>query len=162
MKIIDFNAFERADYDNDNGGRFWGNIGAGILVFASETKRFLVSMRSKYVNEPHTYGVVGGKVDNEDDLDLKSEALRELDEETGYEGTINLTELSVYKNPTFEYHTFLGVIEKEYEAVSHEDHAWENDFFKWVTYEELVDLKPIHFGLKYTLDKCEKTLSELK
>lgn len=43
--ILDFRAFE-ADYDNKKGGKFWGNIGAGVLVFAKDTKKFLVAMRS--------------------------------------------------------------------------------------------------------------------
>lgn len=140
---------------------FWGKFGAGILVHCESTGRFLLSFRSSLVNEPHTYGIIGGKVDDEENVDLKKEALRELEEETGYTGEIKLSDLSVFEAPNFAYYTFLGVIEKEYKPVSHPDHAWENDHFRWVTYQELLNLEPKHFGLEYIIDNYGDRISEL-
>lgn len=128
--IYDFKTFEMADYMNRKGGKFWGNMGAGVLVLARDSGKFLISMRSKWVNEPRTYGVIGGKVDNENALNLESEALRELKEETGFDGQINMQPLSVYKVPTFEYHTFLGIVDTEFKPVPEPRHAWENEFLK--------------------------------
>ena len=150
--ILDYSTFE-ADYYNSMGGKFWGNMGAGVLVVAKTTGRFLVAMRSPDVNEPNTYGVIGGKVDDENTVEMSSEALRELEEETGYSGKIEMKLISVYSVPTFQYNTFLGIVPDEYEPVPHPAHEWENSFFKWVTYDELKKLKPMHFGLKYTLEK---------
>lgn len=162
--IVDFKTFEMADYQNRKGGKFWGNIGAGVLVFAKDSGKFLIAMRSRFVNEPNTYGIIGGKVDDEETVELSSEALRELKEETGYKGKIEMSLLSIYRVPTFSYHTFLGIIDEEFEPVAEPHHGWENSFFKWVSYEELLTIEPKHFGLEYTIknsgDKLKK-ISEL-
>lgn len=159
MNIKNFKQFEATDYHNSKGGKYWGDTGAGVLVLSKSTKRFLISMRSKFVNEPHTYGIIGGMADG---TDFKEDALRELDEETGYTGDIEMKDLSVFSNPTFKYTTFLGIIDEEFEPISHPYHAHENDFFTWLTFDELLDIEPKHFGLKYTLDKCKNILkSEL-
>ena len=56
---------EFADYQNSKGDKFWGNLGAGVLVYNKTTKKFLISMRSSEVNEPNTFGIIGGKVDED-------------------------------------------------------------------------------------------------
>jgi 8-oxo-dGTP pyrophosphatase MutT (NUDIX family) len=65
---------------------YWGTIGAGIVPFCVNTKRFLIGLRSGYVMEPHTYGGFGGKLDIDEGVDetIEIAAKRELSEETGY------------------------------------------------------------------------------
>jgi len=59
----------QADFDNDNGEQFWGNFGAGVLPYCYETKRFLLNYRSSNVNEPHSWGIWGGKIENYEDIE---------------------------------------------------------------------------------------------
>lgn len=62
-------------------GQFWGDQGAGVLPLAKSTGRILLSLRSPYVNEPNTWGIVGGAIDKNENP--KTAALRELQEELG-------------------------------------------------------------------------------
>lgn len=134
-----------ASFANDAGERFWGNLGAGVLPICTKTKRILLAYRSAYVNEPHTWGVFGGKLDEGvQDEDLAQVALREFREESGYEGEINLTPAYIFKRPNFEYHNFLGIVDAEFEP----ELDWETESTKWVNYQELIDIYPKHFGLK--------------
>ena len=40
------------EYDNNNDEPFWGNQAAGVLPFCVKTKKFLINLRSEFVNEP--------------------------------------------------------------------------------------------------------------
>jgi len=42
---------------------YHGNKGAGVFVFCSKTKRFLLGLRSEGVDEPNTWGIFGGALD---------------------------------------------------------------------------------------------------
>ena len=107
----EYGSGEHAEFDNDNGEAFWGNKGAGCLPFAKSTKRFLINLRSEYVNEPNEWGIWGGKID--DNEDIKTAVIRELEEESGYDGAIELVDAYVFKNPNgdFKYYNFIGIIE---------------------------------------------------
>lgn len=59
-RILSFLLFEKEVYSNSKGGKFWGDVGAGVLALCEETKRFLVALRSKDVNEPGTWGPSAG------------------------------------------------------------------------------------------------------
>ena len=118
-------------------------------LFSKSTKRFLVVYRSKYVNEPNCYGVVGGKID--DTENPKDAVFREISEEVGYDGNINLIPLYIFKTKNFTYHNFLGVIDEEF--TPHLD--WESDGYKWVTFDELLKIEPKHFGLEKLLNDEE-------
>lgn len=132
-----------------NEGRdYWGSIGAGVLPICLKTKRLLISYRSAYVLEPHTYGTIGGKLDfDEEKNDLSSIALREFQEETGFHGNINLIPAYIFRDKNFEYHNFIGVVTDEFKARI----DWETERFEWVTFEQLLKLNPKHFGLKKLL-----------
>lgn len=144
-----------ADYENDSGQPFWGNVAAGILPISTSTQRILVAYRSKYVNEPHTWGVIGGKLDSGDDI--KSTAMREFDEETGYSGHIEMLPGYVFRTSGFEYHNFIGILDDEFTPRRN----WETEKFEWVTYDELMELSPKHFGLKSLLGDS-KSLAIIK
>ena len=66
-KILTYN--EHVDYTLYNTKMdkpFYGDKGAGILPICKKTGRILVAYRSLEVNEPHTWGIFGGKLDEED------------------------------------------------------------------------------------------------
>ena len=98
---------ENAEFDNDNNENFWGNNGAGVLIYSKETKRFLINYRSSDVNEPHEWGIWGGKIDENEDI--KTAVIRELEEESGYNKNIELIDAYVFKNPNgkFRYYNFI-------------------------------------------------------
>lgn len=154
LKILNFNDFikkESSDYtsyDNSHGESFWGNRGAGVLAIAYTSGKILVPMRSDYVNEPNTWGVIGGKVDS-DDKHLEKTVKREFEEETGYDGKLKLFKAAVYSPPgvKFKYHNYIGLVDDEFEAIPN----WETSYFEWVTLDELFRLEPKHFGLEFLL-----------
>lgn len=149
--ILTFSLFE---------SRHYGNMGSGILPYCDETKRFLVGLRSQECYEPHTWGLFGGKSDDDDadEIAIQQSAIRELEEETKYDGDIKLLKGVVFKDNNFEYHNYVGIVSEEFEPILN----WENDKAKWITYEQLLKLTGKHFGLKYFLDNSKNLFSKLK
>ncbi len=134
-----------ADFANDAGEKFWGNLGAGVLPICKKTGRILVAYRSRYVNEPHTWGIFGGKLDEEyGEEDLQEVAKREFVEESGFNGNVQLIPAYIYKAKGFEYHNFIGVVDDEFKP----ELDWETEKIQWVNFDEFVKLYPKHFGLK--------------
>jgi len=147
---------EYAVFNNDNGEHFWGNIAAGVLPYCKETKRFLLNYRSEYVNEPHTWGIWGGKLDG--DEDIKDAVIREFEEESKYNGNVELIDAYVFKSGGgFEYYNFIGIIENEFIP----ELDWESENFKWVTLEGLYNHDNLHFGLETLLKESENVIKKL-
>jgi 8-oxo-dGTP pyrophosphatase MutT (NUDIX family) len=148
--IIGFNdfLFEYA-FDNSHGAQFWGDRGAGILPLCVTTGRCLLAMRSQDVNEPGTWGLLGGKMDPGDGTPEEA-AMRELAEEAEYKGKVELVEAATFKHPSghFTYHNFVGRVWEEFVPVLN----WETEGTAWITLSELSRLRPKHFGLSYLLD----------
>lgn len=152
LREVDYSA-----YDNDAGAPFWGDVGAGVLVFCKSTQRFLLDHRSEYVNEPNTFGVFGGKVDEQDQESLDQTVRREFEEETGYDGSMKIIPLYVFRTGGFEYHNYLGIIASEFDP----ENSWESQGHIWVTWEELMDLPNKHFGLEALIDRDGTKIKKL-
>jgi 8-oxo-dGTP pyrophosphatase MutT (NUDIX family) len=129
---------------------FFGNKGAGVLVYCQNTKRFLLGLRSRFVNEPGTWGTFGGKIDN--DANPKEAALRELKEETSYSGNIDLQLFDVFQSGNFKFYNFFGKVEEEFKPIL----DWENESAEWFSLDEFPS--NLHFGTKRLLDKLNKVL----
>ena len=71
-------------------------------------------------------------------------AKHEFLEEAGYEGKIEMIPSYVFKSDNFTYYNYIGLIKKEFEP----ELNWETQDYRWVTYNELRQLEPKHFGLK--------------
>mgnify|MGYP000450397913 CR=1 FL=1 len=144
-------------YTND---KFWGTIGAGILPIAKDTGRILVPLRSDYVNEPNTYGVWGGMLDDMETNDPIKAAKIEFKEESGYTNSIEVIPAFVFKkvddngNDIFRYHNYIGIIECEFTPVL----DWESKGYEWLTFNELMDLEPKHFGLKSLIENSKELI----
>lgn len=135
---------------------FWGKQGAGCIFLAKDTGRFCVAHRSAYVEQPNTWGVWGGALDPKETP--KSGVLREVREETGYQGKVELLPLFVFKHTSgFHYSNFLAIVDKEFTPKL----DWENKGFEWCEYGDWPS--PMHFGLKGLLeDTASKNLINKK
>lgn len=125
---------------------YWGKQGAGAIILAQNTGRILLPYRSSNVEQPHTWGVWGGAIDEDEE---PAEAVRrEISEEVGYpELDMELIPMYVYRDPKvgFQYSNFLVVVPKEFTPKLN----WETENSRWVTFGEWPT--PLHFGLKALL-----------
>lgn len=142
-----YRSFFKEEDDELPGEPFWGNTGAGVLFLAKDTGRFLVFLRSGGVNEPGTWNLSGGKLDQEEEeipnrlAGAKEAAAREVEEETGYDGEYKLKLLHVFRHKDFRYYNFLVIVPFEFTPQLN----WEHDTSKWVDYGDWPS--PLHFGL---------------
>lgn len=143
---------QKGEYHVSSGSdsKFYGNSGAGVLVYCSSTNRFLLGLRSTWVNEPGTWGTFGGKIDN--DTDPKMAALRELKEETEYNGEIDLSLFDIFQSGNFKFYNFLGKVEEEFSPIL----DWENESAEWFSLNEFP--QNLHFGLKRLLPKLNNLI----
>lgn len=122
------------------GSGFWGERGAGCIVRATSTGRMLLGLRSAEVDHPLTWGTWGGAVDPGEDAEVA--AMRELFEETGYDGEMRLEKIFTYRHACgFVYDTFLVEVPREFEASL----CWETEEARWFEPGEWPE--PLHFGL---------------
>ena len=129
---------------NGEGEKFWGEKGAGALILCSETKRFLLPLRSKLVDEGGTWGTWGGAIDeSENPIDAVE---REFKEETNYNGNVTFYPLHKFEHESgFVYYNFIGVVDKEFRPIIN----WETQRAEW---REIYNFpKNLHFGLKGVL-----------
>jgi 8-oxo-dGTP pyrophosphatase MutT (NUDIX family) len=138
---------------HDLNAKFWGKQGAGGVFYATSTGRVLISHRSAHINEPNTWGVWGGALD---DHENPQDALRrEIREEAGYNGDYKLIPLKIFTSDDFKYYNFLIVIDEEFTP----ELDWETQGFVWTTIDKLPN--PLHFGLKYVLPDLKAKVAEL-
>jgi len=120
-----------------------GSRAAALLVVARDTKRVLIMLRSAIVLEPHTWGLPGGKCEHSD-KSMRDCAVREFREETDYRGKLVATvePVSVYREPGFECHNFVGFVDHEFEPELDD----ESDDYGWFSVDKLP--QPTHFGTR--------------
>jgi len=138
--------------DDDN-EVYFGNFGAGIIGIREDGK-MLLCKRSQYVNEPGTWSYPGGKIESAEDT--KSAAIRELQEETNYNGPIeNIHLLEKYEDQdnNFTYWTYIANI-TDFKAQL----DWENEKVDWFSIDELPS--PLHFGFEAVLPKLKQYLTK--
>lgn len=124
--------------------KFWGEKGAGALILCPETKRFLLPLRSKLVDEGGTWGTWGGAVDvNENPMDAVE---REFKEESKYRGNITFHPLYKFEHESgFTYYNYLGITDKEFKPLLN----WETERAEWRELHEFPT--NLHFGMKNIL-----------
>lgn len=117
--------------------------GAGCSLIAKDTNRILLQLRSSTVDNPHTWGIWGGEIDN--DESPEQTMVRESQEETGYDGDLTILPLTVHKDHNVVYHNHLVIIDKEFEPIIND----ETEDYLWTSLENIPD--PMHYGLEFIL-----------
>lgn len=127
----------------------FGRRGAGILVLARDTGRFLAMKRSDHVQHGRTWALTGGLLEGDEDPVVG--AAREFREETDFKAqNFDLIPLVEFHSGNFTYSNFLAVVDHEFQP----DIDHENEGFEWV--KSLDDWpEPVHFGIKYIKQDAE-------
>ena len=117
---------------------------SGCLFYAKSTKRFLFLNRQQ--KQKGTWGMVGGSTH---DTETPWQGLqREIIEEIGFQPTISKTiplELFVSKDTRFKFHTFVCVVDTEFNPKLNVEHSG----YAWVSVNAWP--LPLHEGVKKTL-----------
>lgn len=121
-------------------------LGAGVIPYCLDTKRFLLNLRSKGVNEPYTWCTWGGR--KEKDETFLQCAKREFREESGYDKDPFLTSSYVYKSSGLVFYTYIYEMKSQFEPVI----TFESQDAKWFSFQEMINLRNLHFGLKAFLN----------
>jgi len=122
---------------------FFGAQGSGCLLLARASGRVMLVLRSPSVQEPGTWGNLGGahfEFESPEDG-----ALHQLKDETRYSGPIELIPSLVFRSGSFVYRNFLGIIDDEFTPRL----GWEATHFRWVTPGRWP--QPLHFGIEALL-----------
>lgn len=125
------------------------NRAAGSILFALDTGRFSLSLRSPWVSEPGTWGTWGGAMASGENPEQA--AIRELREETRYTGPVRMHYLWTYDSGNgFQYHNFIGAVDSEFEPeLNHE-----NSGYIWFDIANKSEWpEPLHFGVKSLLSR---------
>lgn len=131
----------------ENPRDYWGREGAGML-FVTPRGRLLLTFRSAAVNEPHTWGIPGGKVDY-GELAVEA-ARREAEEELGELPAFVLERPIGFEDAEtgFRYTTFIARVERSFTPTLN----WETESAEWFEFEEAVELD-LHFGARHVLER---------
>jgi len=117
---------------------------AGCIFFCPETRRFCVARRSnREISYPNHWSTWGGKMEAGESPETT--VLREVGEEAGYFGEINLMPMLVNISDESVYFNYLGIVLEEFEPKLN----WENSEFKWISYGHWP--KPMHPGFRELL-----------
>ena len=150
---------KQADGFNEDG--FWvgdGGGASGILPICSSTGRICVALRGPYVEEPGTWGTIGGAIQG--GMSPTDSAKAELLEETGYSGPIELIPAYKFSKGSFFYQNFVGIVPKEF-TLRHSSHSEETEQLAWLTIEDLMDLPGKHFGLVALLKNSGQQIKDM-
>lgn len=126
---------------------FWGRAGTGSIFLSQDTGLIGIAHRSSQVEQPNTWGTVGGAIDQ--GHDPATTAIKEAFEELHYRKRPldYLRHLDQFQSGTFRYTTYLYVVERQFNAVLN----WESQDFQWFQFGKWPS--PLHFGLIATLSK---------
>lgn len=130
---------------------------AGALIYAMDTRMFLVTLRGPDGSDPGTWCSVGGKI--EDGETPEQAARREIEEEVGYalKDRMVLHPALTFENKSLTFFNFIGVVKHQFFPTLDE----ESDGYAWIKIVNegqslSLDLSkvpnPIHYGLASLLN----------
>ncbi len=94
----------------------------------------------------------------DEELTFEQSALKELLEETGFDGDVQLTFIVDFTDAAsaFVYRNFLAVVEEEFTPILN----WETERAEWFECEALPS--PLHYGLEYIIEQLPTYFADLK
>lgn len=116
--------------------------GAGCLIVALDTGRWLLIQRSDYVAMPLTWSIPGGRTDPGESPDKT--ARREIEEEIGLDLSktrIRLIHTNDTYAPRFRFYTFAATVDEEFDPLLN----WESSDYKWCSPARLPE--NLHWGV---------------
>jgi 8-oxo-dGTP pyrophosphatase MutT (NUDIX family) len=127
---------------------------AGILLMARSSERVLMLQRSDECSEPGRWALPGGKI--EEGESPRVAAVRELEEETGYDGQLTVLKepIFVYRGDDLEFSTYFAYVEREFSVSLN----WESEDGDWFFLRVLP--QPLHFGMVALMRHGKKKLNE--
>jgi len=131
----------------------WGaNGGAGLLLrhaISGSQPRYLLALRSRWVDEPATWGIPGGAIRAGESPEAA--ARREMSEEIGHVPVYRVTGEQVQDcGGGWRFHVFLADVDEMFDAYS----VLETDATGWFTTQEMLNL-PLHPGVRLWLSELE-------
>jgi 8-oxo-dGTP pyrophosphatase MutT (NUDIX family) len=119
---------------------FWGRMGAGAIIQCTKTQRYLLAHRSHSVEQPHTWGIWGGALD-EGETPIVG-VVREIEEEVGAIAHSKPKLLYVFRSGDFSYYNYLVTVKDEFKP----NLDWETQNFGWFDRTDFPT--PLHFGIE--------------
>lgn len=96
-------------------------FGGGVLIYAEDTGNFLWIKRSDEGDEPGTWCVPGGGIEDYETIDQGVH--RECEEEIGYDQPMNLLHMHRDVQPSFIFHNHMATVPQQFEPVLNEEHT---------------------------------------
>jgi ADP-ribose pyrophosphatase YjhB (NUDIX family) len=131
-------------------------IGGGIFMVDKIDGDILLGKRSKDYENGVVWCIFGGTFEPKDGY-VKNTAKREFKEESGYEGDyfISKKPFFIHTDPTLDYYTYLGIIDKKFIPTIDDEHiAW-----GWFSVECLDELN-LHLGFKQFVDMKREEIDD--
>jgi 8-oxo-dGTP pyrophosphatase MutT (NUDIX family) len=136
-------------------------IASGILPFCPASGRFCLAARSHLVHQGGCWSTIGGACPLWEAP--CTSALRELREETCYEGEVKTQFLYCFRSKEFRYFTYLGVVESEFDLPRDRTSCWETTRLHWLSLtaiQQAIKTTPqrLHPGFVVMLEHSSKKL----
>lgn len=138
----------------DHSSRRHRRQGAGVLIIASDTGRFLLARRSEEVTDPGTWTIPGGGVEP---WETPSEAAaREAREEVGCPVSLDLVPSIITQRANFTFHNFMCLVGWEFRPRIN----WESSDADWFSLDELPE--PLHPGVSALLATVRQEIERVQ
>ena len=113
-------------------------LASGILPVCRNTGRICLAWRSRFVRDGDCWGTIGGAAPLTESL--RDSAVRELREETGYTGEIELQPAYAFIEGSFQYHNFVGLVPDEFTLSPCTENSWETLHLAWRHWAEWQEM----------------------